>query len=107
MMSYEGLSSHYDKNFVSRILDLHKNGTPIGYEGPRSLRDCKNWPSLYTLSNEIQQSTATDVKLGRKVGPFNCLPFDNFVGTFHKRSGQVRVIHDLSWPPCRSIDDHI
>ena len=107
----EGLLSHYDKNFVSRILDFAKNGTPIGYEGPRLIRDCKKWPSVHTFSNEIQQSIATDVKIGRKFGPFSCPPFANFVaspmGAFRKRSGKVRVIHDLSWPPSRSINDHI
>ena len=30
------------------------------------------------------------------------------MGAFHrKRSNKVRVIHDLSWPPVSSINDHI
>ena len=54
-MLANGLSSHPDQTFVSRInlLTYCKDGVPIGYQGPRSFRDCSNWPSVskYKTSN--------------------------------------------------------
>ena len=104
MMSWQRVYYHI---MIKTWILQKKMHTPIGYEGPRLIRDCNNWPSVHKFSNEIQQSIATDVKLGTKFGPFSCPPFANFVastmGAFRKRSGKVRVIHDLSWPPSRSI----
>lgn len=53
-----------------------------------------------------------DVSRGRKAGPFAQPPFINFVGSpmgafERKRSGKVRVIHDLSWPPGQGINAFI
>ena len=52
-----------------------------------------------------------DVKFGKKAVPFQHPPFNTFVGSpmgaFSKRSGKIRLIHDLSWPPGESVNDHI
>ena len=107
----EGLSSHPDAEFVSCILDNCVNGVPIGYEGPRSFRDCRNWPSATQFHDKWSHTISNDIALSRKFGPFDHPPFNNFVaspmGAFCKRSGKVRVIQDLSWPPDRSINDYI
>ena len=54
------------------------------------------------------------VALGRKAGPFNQLPFSTYVGSLmgiviKKCLDSVKycIIHDLSWPPRDSINDHI
>ena len=61
----------------------------------------------------IEDSISKDLALGRKAGPFTDPPFENFVGSpmgvyEKKRSpGKFRIIHDLSWPPGRSVNDGI
>ena len=107
----EGLASHPDHAFVSRILEFCNNGVSIGYQGPRGFRDCSNWPSAQVFHDEIDQIIQNDINKGRKLGPFKTPPTENFVtspmGAFRKRSGKIRVIQDLSWPPGASINDHI
>ena len=110
-MLANGLSSHPDQTFVSRILTYCKDGVPIGYQGPRSFRDCSNWPSASKFNVELAKNIANEVKLGRKCGPFDKPPFNNYVaspmGAYQKHSGKVRIIQDLSWPPGKSINDYI
>ena len=55
-----------------------------------------------------------EVSMNRKIGPFLCLPFKNFVGSPMgavpiKRASPVRwsIINDLSWPPGLGINDRI
>ena len=107
----EGLASHPDHAFVSRILEFCNNGVSIGYQGPRGFRDCSNWPSAQVFHDEIDKIIQNDINKGRKLGPFKTPPTENFVaspmGAFRKRSGKIRVIQDLSWPPGASINDHI
>jgi hypothetical protein len=72
----------------------------------------KNWPSVYSLRNDVEASIIYDVNRGRKAGPFKSQPFINFVGSpmgafVKKRSNKVRVIHDLSWPPQSSVNEFI
>ena len=55
-------------------------------------------------------SLRKDTHLGKKCGPFPFPPFDPFVvspmGAFQrKRSLKHRIIHDLLWPPGKSIID--
>ena len=115
ILNYEalhaGLQSHPDKSYVDRILNYALHGVPIGYTGPRVKRECKNWPSVNAFRTDISKSIANDIRLGRKAGPFDYVPFDYFVGSpmgaFMKRSGKVRCIHDLSWPPGLSVNDYI
>ena len=56
----------------------------------------------------------TEVALGRKAGPFKQPPFHTYVGlpmgiVIKKHSDSVKycIIHDLSWPPRDSVNDHI
>lgn len=106
------LSDHPDRQFANTITDYAKFGVPLGYEGPRVSRVCENWPSSKKFSTSVEATIAKDSSKGRKVGPFTSPPFDTFVGSpmgaFEKRSSKkIRVIHDLSWPPGRSINDGI
>ena len=54
------------------------------------------------------------VALGRKAGPFNQQPFPTYIGLpmgivikKHSDSVKYHIIHDLSWPPGASVNDHI
>lgn len=107
-----GLMNHEDQAFVKMIVDSCKHGVNIGYEGPAVQRICKNWPSTVALSSAVEQSIAKDISMGRKLGPFNEIPFSDFIvspmGAFKKRrSNKVRVIHDLSYPSGVSVNDFI
>ena len=62
----------------------------------------------------VRDYLATEVALGRKAGLFNQLPFTTYVGSpmgiVVKKcldSVKYRIIHDLSWPPRDSVNDHI
>ena len=109
----EGLLNHPDKHFVNYIVSSCKNGVDIGYTGPRTFRCSQNWPSSLEHAAAVDMSIAKDISLERKLGPFPVPPFINFVGSpmgafLKKRSStKVRVIHDLSWPPGLSVNDHI
>ena len=52
------------------------------------------------------------LSLDRIAGPYTEPPHPGFkcspLGAFRrKRAGKIRVIHDLSWPPGRSVNDYI
>ena len=56
----------------------------------------------------------TKVALGRKAGLFNQPPFSTYIGLLmaivikkHSDSVKYHIIHDLSWPPRDSVNDHI
>lgn len=106
-----GLQRHPDRHFVQKIIKYALQGVPLGYKGERKARCHDSWPSIYEHYDAVQKSIAKDVKLGRKVGPFTQPPLRNFVasplGAFLKHSNKLRIIHDLSWPPGRSINDGI
>ena len=62
----------------------------------------------------VSDYLATKVALGRKAGLFNQLLFSTYVGSLmgiviKKCSDSVKyhIIHDLSWPPRDSVNDHI
>ena len=107
-----GLVKHPDKDFVNRVIKNVTEGVRIGYTGPQETRVCKNWPSAAKLEAHVQASIEKDISLGRKLGPFSRPPCATYVasplGAFQKRSSaKVRVVHDLSYPRGRSINDFI
>ena len=62
----------------------------------------------------VSNYLTTEVALGRKAGPFNQPSFSTYVGSLmgiviKKCLDSVKycIIHDLSWPPRESINDHI
>ena len=106
-----GLQRHPDRQFVQKIIDYATHGVPLGYTGDHTPRCHDSWPSIYKHYDEVFQSILKDLKLGRKIGPFSHPPLRNFVasplGAFVKHSKKLRIIHDLSWPPGRSVNDGI
>ena len=107
------LAHHPDRTFVSKLLDGIQFGVNLGFVGCRKSVVSKNWPSAHKHRDVIEDSISKDLALGRKAGPFTDPPFENFVGSpmgvyEKKRSpGKFRIIHDLSWPPGRSVNDGI
>ena len=109
----DGLRNHPDRDFVDKIIDYTTNGVPIGYQGPQVAQEAPNWPSAHKFASAVTDIIQKDVTKGRKCGPFDHPPFSHMVvsplGAFAKKRSpdKVRVIHDLSWAPGRSVNDHI
>ena len=106
------LRDHPDQQYVHKLLDYIRFGVPIGYNGPDLHRICPNWPSAIELSKHVTQTLANDIDRGTKAGPFPVPPFKHFIGSplgafIRKRSNKVRVIHDLSYPACSSVNSYI
>ena len=106
------LKTHNDQNFARTLSKYIIEGVPIGYKGPPISHVCPNWNSTLQFREKVIKTLATDVALGRKSGPFLSPPLEGFVGSpmgafLKKHSNKVRVIHDLSWPPGRSVNSGI
>lgn len=107
-----GLADHPDENFTSTLLSWMVHGAPTWYDGPQKPRICANWPSAWQYHSEVSETLQKDKRRHRMVGPFPQPPFENMVcnpmGAFRKKnSSKVRTIHDLSFPPRESVNDHI
>ena len=92
--------------------DYLKRGVPILYDGPECECINPNWNSTRDFESDVLSSIKNDILLGRKSGPYNSIPCPDFrsspLGAFaKKRTGKVRVIHDLSWPPGGSVNEYI
>ena len=92
--------------------DYISKGVPILYDGPEFNSFYPNWKSTVAFKNDVLKSITKDLLLGRKSGPYVSPPCPNFrsspLGAFAKaRTGKVRVIHDLSWPPGGSVNEFI
>ena len=73
-----------------------------------------NWELALDHSEVIIEYLANEVAARCKAGPFAQPPFSDFVrllmGVVAKKCSfpvKYRIIHDLSWPPQDSINDHI
>ena len=106
----EQLSNHECVEFANDVLSLVREGSPTGYEGPMTSIICDNWPSTQKFSDDICLYIQKHIKNGAIEGPlpvlghgYRCSP----LGAFEKQPGKVRVVHDLSWPPGRAVNDYI
>ena len=86
----------------------------IGYQGIRKTVWSGNCKSALDNGSVVRDYLTTEVALGRKAGLFNQPPFATYVRSpmgivTKKRSDSVKycIIHDLSWPPGDSVNDHI
>ena len=97
--------SKYDESETEFLVDGFKNGFSLGYEGPEDVKITA--PNLKfrgignntTLWNKVMK----EVKLGRYAGPFNEIPFENYIqsliGLVPKDGGKAtRLIFHLSYP---------
>ena len=107
----DNLKNHPDLEFVNSVLDGIRHGVKIGYQGPQMSVQSDNWPSSMQHATEVTDIILKNVKLGRVAGPFSSPPFANFrcspLGAVPKKSGGIRIINDLSWPPQKSVNEFI
>ena len=105
------LSSHPDSDFVKTVLNYLKNGIPVGFKGPNDSILSNNWPSSTKYARHVKEFIQDNISKGRVAGPLpHPLPSGYRAspqGAFEKSDGKVRVIHNLSWPPGRSVNDFI
>ena len=106
------LTSHPDSDFVEIVLNYLKDGIPIGYKGPNITILSDNWPSSIKYADKvtdfIKDNVTQDSVAGLLPHPLPPGYRASPLGAFEKGdNGKVRVIHDLSWPPGRSVNDFI
>ena len=107
----EQLRDHPSVEFRNYVLSMVREGCPVGYQGAATPLHCDNWPSAYENSNGLSLYIDKHKQSGAIIGPlynlsqtYRTSPLGAFT---KKRSDKLRIIHDLSWPPGRSVNDGI
>jgi hypothetical protein len=113
----DGLSDHPDRAFANKLISYIDYGVPLLYEGPILNQTHPNWKSCLELRDDVETSILYDINKRWKIGHFPQQPFKYFVGSpmgaFAKPSAtapgckKLRVIHNLSWPPGKSVNSFI
>ena len=98
------LASKYDSTETNFLVQGYKKGFNIGYQGPLMRQNtAKNIPFKPGVDNKIDMwnKLMKEVKEGRLAGPFNQIPFSNFIqspiGLVPKSGGKTRLIFHLSF----------
>ena len=97
-------ASEYDTDESNFLLDGFRNGFDIGYEGPTVRQsESKNIPFSPDVGNkfELWSKIMKEVKVGHYAGPFDRIPYDNYIqspiGLIPKSRGKTRLIFHLSY----------
>ena len=108
------LASHLDQAWCTRLLQSIKCGLNIGFEGKRMSVVSDNVKLAFDHPEVITEYLANEVAAGHEAGLFTQPPFPDFVrlpmGIVTKKCSfpvKYRIIHNLSWPPQDSINNHI
>ena len=108
------LANHPDQVWCNKLLKGIEQGVYIGFEGERTSIISDKWKSALEHQEVTAEYLANEVAAGCKTRPFTQPPFPDFVGlpmgiVTKKCSFAVkyRIIHNLSWPPQDSINNHI
>ena len=95
--------TNYDQKETEYLVNGFAEGFSLEYEGPWDRHDtARNLPFNEVGSHEeLWSKMIKEVGLGRFAGPFNEIPFCNFVqspvGLVPKANGQTRLIFHLSY----------
>ena len=105
---------HPDRQWSESLLQSIHEGVDIGFQGISKTVWSGNGELILDNGSVVSEYLTTEVAPGRKAGPFNQLPFHTYVGLpmdivvkKHLDSVKYHIIHDLSWPPRDSVNDHI
>ena len=96
-------STNYNKEEIEFLKKGFNEGFDIHYEGPR-IRQSTSENLPFTVGNKVElwNKLMKEVRLKRVAGPYNTIPFDNFIqspiGLVPKDGGkQTRLIFHLSY----------
>ena len=104
--------SEYNSPDAAFLLDGFLHGFSLQYQGPRLQRDAPNLKSARINPEIVQQKIDKEVREGRVAGPFQNRPFPNLIvsplGLVPKKEkNEFRMIHHLSYPAGKSVNDFI
>ena len=96
--------SNYDKKKSEFLIEGFSRGFDLGYRGPQNVKFSA--PNLkFTIGNRVElwNKVMAEVELGRYAGPFEQIPFTNYIqspiGLVPKDQGRkTRLIFHLSYP---------
>ena len=96
--------TNYDKLKSKKLVDGFTHGFDLGYRGPLDVK--KKAPNLKLTvgsKTELWNKVMNEVKLGRYAGPYESIPFENYIqspiGLVPKDNGtKTRLIFHLSYP---------
>ena len=94
--------SSYDSVKAQFLINGFRQGFNLGYEGPTSHKSqSENIPLTIGTAEDLWEKIMKEVKFGRVVGPFDSIPYDNYiqspVGLVPKAGGKTRMIFHLSY----------
>ena len=106
------LANHPEKAWVSWLLNAIQHGVSLGYRGPRGpSTQPRNLVSSHQHPHIVSAELEKECAAGCILGPLKAPPFPNLkcsgVGVVPKKNGRWRMIHHLSVPHGRSINDFI
>ena len=96
--------TNYDQNETNFLIDGFTNGFDLGYRGPENIRqESRNLKFTIGDKTELWNKVMKEVKEKRYAGPFEEIPFENFIqspiGLVPKDGGKkTRLIFHLSHP---------
>ena len=102
----------YDHDKATAIFNGFSFGFPLYYSGSRVPTDSKNLKSANMQSDTVRKKIQAEVDAGRVAGPFQNRPLPNLrispLGLVPKKEpGEFRLIHHLSYPSGKSLNDFI
>lgn len=94
------------------IVNGLEHGFKLRYSGPRIPIESNSKPLLGEKAKIAREKILKEISLGRIAGPFKEPPFPTFrtspIAVIPKKaSNEFRLIHNLSSPPDKSVNDHI
>ena len=94
--------ANYPQDEINFIREGFTYGFDIGYHGPQSRQsNSSNIPLKIGNKTELWNKLMKEVKLKRVAGPFNKIPFENYIqspiGLVPKAGGKTRLIFHLSF----------
>ena len=92
----------FEEEKKNYLLKGFKEGFDIGYRGPVSRQDtARNIPITIGSESDMWDKLMKEVSLGRHAGPFNRIPYSNYIqspiGLVPKAGNQTRLIFHLSY----------
>ena len=108
----EGLKEYGNRIHAKELLEGFTHGFRLGFIGKRTPQLSKNLTSVAENPTEVERKIDKELEKGRVAGPFKNLPLDNLkcspIGLVPKKAaGEFRLIHHLSWPLGKSVNDNI